>query len=114
AVRERARDVDRDGVVVADVLRERLSGLAVERHDAHHPLEADEEIVLSALVVMEAADHALARADDVRLAHRLRQRRRAHQLHEPAALVLEALQLDAADDAHAWFAPCARTKSFTS
>ena len=79
------------------------------------PCEADEEIVLAALVVVQAADHALARERDVRLAHRLRQLRRAHQLHEPAALVVVALQRDARDrNGHGLFAPFARTKSLTS
>ena len=80
AVRVAARDVDRDRVVVADVLGERLARLAVEHDDAHHALQADEEVVLAALVVVQPADHALARAREVRLAHRLRQRARAHQL----------------------------------
>ena len=67
AVRVVARDVDGDRVVVADVLGERLAGLAVEDDDARHALQADEEVVLAALVVVEAADHAAAREGDVRL-----------------------------------------------
>ena len=43
--------------------RERLAALAVEHDDAHRALEADEEIVLPALVVVQPADHALAREE---------------------------------------------------
>ena len=62
AVGVRAGNVDRKGVVVADVLGEDLAALAVEHDDANHPLETDEEIVLAALVVMQPADNAFARA----------------------------------------------------
>ena len=72
----------------------RLAGAAVEHDDARHPLQADEEIVLAALVVVEAADHALAREGDVRLPRRLRQEALAPELREPAALVLEEPQRD--------------------
>ena len=82
-----AGDVDRDRVLVADVLGERLAGGAVEHDDAHHPLEADEEVVLAALVIVEAADHAAARAREVGLPDRLGQSARARELGEPAALV---------------------------
>ena len=65
------------------------------------PCRQHEEVVLAALVVVEAADHARARERDVRLAGRLRaaatSRRSSHQ---PAALVLvapERDQLDAVD-----------------
>ena len=87
-------DVDRHRILVADVLGERLAGLPVEHDDACHPLQADEEIVLATLVVVEAPNHALARERDVRLPRRLRQHALAPELHEPAALVLEALQRD--------------------
>jgi hypothetical protein len=97
AVRLRARDVERDRVVLADVLREGLAGLAVEHDDAHHPLQAEEEVVLAALVVVQRADHARAREREVRLADRLRQPARAHQLHEPAALVLMSTEGDPRD-----------------
>src|SRR5207247_2200381 len=89
----------------------------VEDDDAHHALHTDEEVVLAALVVMEAADHALPREDEVRLPDRLQQERGAHQLHEPAAPVLEPSQRDqpdAVDQASSLLAPCARTKAFTS
>lgn len=65
-------DVDRDRVFVADVFCERLGRLAVQHDDAHHPLHAREEIVLAALVVVEATDGPLAREDEIGLAHRLR------------------------------------------
>ena len=81
AVRVDAGDVDRDRVVVADVLGERLAAcVAVEHDDAHHSREADEEVVLAALVVVEAADHARARTREVHLPDRLRQRARAREL----------------------------------
>src|SRR6476619_5387426 len=67
AVRVAAGDVQRNGVLVADVLRERLARLAVEDDDAGHALEAAEEIVLATLVVVEAADHAGTREGEVRL-----------------------------------------------
>ena len=107
-------DVDRDRVLVADVLAEGLAGLRIEHDDPHHALQADEEIVLAALVVVEPPDHALTRVRQVRLLHRLRQRRGAHELHEPAALVVEALQRDAAEALDHLLAPFWRTKSLTS
>ena len=51
------------------------TGFAFEDDDAGHALEAAEEIVLAALVVVEAADHAGAREGEVRLAGRPRERR---------------------------------------
>src|SRR5204863_8148162 len=99
-----------DGVVVADVLAERLARLAVEDDDAHHALEADEEIVLPALVIVQAADHALARAREVRLPDRLGQRARANELCEPAAPVLVPGERKR-EHIHA---RRRRTKSFTS
>ena len=57
---------------------------------------------------------ALAREGQVRLPHGLRQRRGSHQLHEPAALVLEPLQRDQLDALDHLLAPFARTKSLTS
>ena len=73
AVRVRAGDIQRDRIVVADVLAEGLPALAVEHDDAHHPVNAGEEVVLPALVIMQRADHALAREHEIRLPHRLRQ-----------------------------------------
>ena len=61
------------------------------------PSQAEEQVVLAALVVVERADHALARPREVRLPDRLRQLARAHQLHEEAALVVEPAQRDARD-----------------
>ena len=110
AVRMDARDVDGDRVVVSDVLAERLPRLAIEHDDAHHPLEADEEVVLAALVEMQPADHAAARAGQVRLLDRLRQRARPDQLHEPASFVFVLRKREARDHQ-----PCRpRTKSLTS
>ena len=94
AVREVAGHVDRREVVVADVLAERLARLAVERDDARTSLQADEEIVLSALVEVQAADRALTREGDVRLADRLRQVCRARDLDEPPARIVEPAQRD--------------------
>ena len=54
------RDVDRHQIVVADVFREGLAGLAIEHHHAGSPLQAGEEIVLAPFVIVQAADHALA------------------------------------------------------
>src|SRR5581483_1484698 len=97
SVRMAARDVDADEVLVADVLGERLTAIAVHDDDAGRPLKADEEVVLAALVVVEAADDALPRADEIRLPDRLRELRRAHDLAEPAPLVVEAAQRDPTD-----------------
>jgi hypothetical protein len=114
AVRMDPGDVDRDRVLLADVLGERLACLQVEHDDAHHALDAGEEIVLAALVVVETPDHASAREREVRLLHRLRQLRRAHQLREPATLVVEAAQRDPAEPVDHLFTPFWRTKSLTS
>ena len=75
---------------------------AVEHDDACRPLQAGEEVVLAALVVVEAADHAAARERDVRLHRGPRQDAVAAELAEPAALVLEPPQRDPLDplDAH--------------
>ncbi len=94
AVRVAAGDVDRDRVVVADVLGVRLAALPVEHDDARHPLQADEEVILAALVVMETPEDALAREREVGLSRLLRQQRLAPDLREPAALVLETAQRD--------------------
>src|SRR4051812_39964887 len=115
AVRVPPWDEDGDRIVVPDVDRERFPAPAVEDDDSHHPAHAREEVALASLVVVEAPNHALPREGEVRLADRHRQRRPTHQLHEPAPLVLAALQrqeLDPFD--HALFTPFARTKSLTS
>src|SRR2546421_9685761 len=104
-------NVDRDWIVVADVLGERLAALAVQHDDTHCSPQTDEEIVLAALVVVQPADHAAAREREVRLLDRLRQLGRAYELGEPSALVLVARQREAPDHA---FAPLRRTKSLTS
>src|SRR5581483_7843640 len=121
AVRERlepvrvdARDVDRDGVVVADVLGERLSGRAIENDDADHPGQAEEHVVLPALVEVQPTDDALAREREIRLPEGLRQRARARELAEPAALVRMTDELDALQAVDHRFTPFARTKSLTS
>ena len=113
-VRVASRDVERDGIVVADVLGERLAAASVEDDDPGLAGDAVEEVVLAALVVVEAADHALPRERDVRLAGRLRQQRLAPHLHDPAARVLvhQGRQADDPLD-HALFTPLARTKSLT-
>ena len=72
AVRDLARDIDRLAVVLVDVERPRDSvrrGLLapVEDHDPGASDRAEEEVVLPALVPVEAADHALLRDRDVRL-----------------------------------------------
>src|SRR3954453_11126741 len=106
AVRVPAGHVDRNGVLVADVLGERRAGLAVEDHDPHHSLQAEEEIVLPALVEVQGADRARPGLREVRLPDRLRQVARARELREPAALVLvprERKTLNAFD--HYVFAP---------
>ena len=69
-------------------------GGPVEHDDARRALQADEEVVLAALVVVEAADDALPGEGDVRLPRRLRQEALAADLREPAALVLEEPQRD--------------------
>ena len=86
---------------------------AVEHDDAYRPLETDEEVVLAALVVVEAADHALPRVGEVHLADRLRERARARELAEPAALVGMPLERDAAQALDHRRRPL-RTKSFTA
>ena len=80
---------DRHRVVVADVDREGLAGLAIEHDHTSDPVERCEEIVLAPLVVVEAADHSLAREGDVGLPGRRGQRALAPELHEPAAVILE-------------------------
>ncbi len=113
-VRVASRDVERDGIVVADVLGERLAAVAVEDDDTGLAGDAVEEIVLAALVVVEAADHALSRERDVRLAGRLRQPRLAAYLHDPAARILVHQGRQAEDPLdHGLFTPLARTKSLT-
>src|SRR5262249_24599507 len=87
-----AGDVEGDGIVVADVLGVGLACRAVEDNDARHSQQAGEEIVLAALVVVQASDDALPRERHVRLDGRLRQDRLPAQLHEPAARVLETAQ----------------------
>jgi len=114
AVRVATGDVDADGVLVADVLAERLAALEIEDDDPSRPLHADEKIILAAFVVMKAPDHALPRERDVRLPHRPLEPARPVDLDEPAALVLEPPERDPAHAFHQRFAPCWRTKSFTS
>ena len=57
AVRMTARDVQRDRVVVPDVLGEDLARRAVEDDDASRATKACEEVVLPALVVVQPADN---------------------------------------------------------
>jgi hypothetical protein len=117
AVREAAGNVDGNRVLVADVVGERLIRREIEHDDAGHPAEAGEEVVLAALVVVQGADYALPREDDVGLPCLLRQPALAPQLDEPAALVLEAAQRNALyglDHTRALFTPCFRTKSLTA
>ena len=71
---------------------------AVEDHDAHAALQADEEVVLAALVVVEAADHAALRPREIRLPDRRRQSAAAGELAEPAALVLVPAEREELDD----------------
>ena len=66
-----AGDVDRDRVLVADVLGERLARVTVEDDDPRRALQAGEEVVLAAHVVVEPADHPRTRERDVRLPRRL-------------------------------------------
>src|SRR5262249_38287918 len=103
-------------VVVPDVDRERLAAVAIEHDHANHAAQAREEVALAALVVVQPADHALPRPDEVRLPDLLaRQRRRPHQLDEPSPVVVvpaEREQLDALDQV--LLTPFARTKSLTS
>ena len=113
-VRVDSRDVDRDGILVTDVLGERLAGRAIEDDDADHPGQAEEYVVLPALVEMQPADDALAREREVRLLEGLRQRTRACELGEPAALVRMTDECDALQAVDHRFTPFARTKSLTS
>ena len=87
----------RDGILVADVLRERVTGVAIENDDASRALKADKQVVLAPLVIVEAAYHALVREGEVRLHHPVRQVAVAPDLTEPAALVLVAAERDADD-----------------
>ena len=59
SVREIPRNVDGPEVVVADVFAESLACVTVERDNARPALQADEEVVLAALVVVQAADRPL-------------------------------------------------------
>src|SRR5579864_1094408 len=72
-VREIAGNVDRCEVVVADILAERLAGLAVQRDHTRVAAETDEQIVLTALVVVKTANRSFPRERDVRLPYRLRE-----------------------------------------
>src|SRR5207248_8864730 len=110
-----ARDEDRHGVVVSDVDRERLAAVPIQNNHPDHPVQAREEVALTTLVVVQPADDTLARPDQVRLPNLVRERRRPHQLDEPATFVLVPPQrkdLDALD--HVLLTPFARTKSLTS
>ena len=60
AVREVPRDVDGGKAVVTDVLGEGLARVTVECDDACLALEADEEVVLPALVVVKATNRPFA------------------------------------------------------
>src|SRR4029079_3317209 len=95
---------------VPDVLGEGLPGLAVEDDDPCHSLQADEQVVLTAFLDVEAADTHVARASEVRLHHPAWERAVATELAEPAPLVLEPPQWEAQDalDAHP-FAPVSST-----
>src|SRR3954468_8629524 len=86
AVSVAAGDVDRNRVVVTDVFRERLPGRSIEHHHAHYPGETDEEIVLAALVIVEATDHTAAGSREVQLPDRLRQGARTGGLGETTAV----------------------------
>src|SRR5215212_4918559 len=110
-----ARDVDRDRVVLADVLGEDVAALAVEHDHARRSLQAGEEVVLPALVVVQAADRPATREGNVHLHRRLGQRALPPQLHEPAALVVEAAKRDPDEpvDHATRLTPFARTKSLT-
>ena len=110
-----SRDVDRDRVVVADVEREGLTCLAVQHDDSRRPLETGEEVVLPALVVMQAADDPFPREGEVGLDGPLRQPALTPELHEPAPLVFEPAQRNDFDPFdHGLLAPFARTKSLTA
>src|SRR5215471_3517960 len=112
AVRVDAGDVDRDRVLVADVLVKRLAARAVEDDDANRSGEADEEVVLPTLVVVEAADDTPPRTGEVQLPQRLREGARARDLREPAALVGVALERETTEPVdHPLRLP--RTKSLT-
>ncbi len=94
-VRVMPRNVDRDRVLVTDVLAERLAARTVEDDHTRRPLETGKEVVLAALVVVEPSDHALPGEDEIRLQRRPWERTLPPQLGEPAALVLKAVQRDA-------------------
>src|SRR5205823_6251407 len=113
AVRVTPGNVDRNRIVVADVLGERLATLTVEDDDAHHPRQAGEEVVLAALVVVQSADDARPRPGHVRLADRLRQLARAGELGKPAAAVLVPADREPLDD-QTLFTPVSSTRRPTS
>ena len=58
AVRQVAGHIDGREVVHADVLAERLAGVPVEGDHACLALQTDEEIVLAALVIVQAANRS--------------------------------------------------------
>jgi hypothetical protein len=107
-----AGHVDGHGIVVADVAGPRLAALAVEHDDARRSAQAREEVVLVALVVVEAADDALPRERDVRLAGRLRKGAVSAQLDEPAPLVGDVPERDDLDPVD--HRGCSRTQSTTA
>ena len=97
AVRVVAGNVDRDRIVVPDVLGEGLARLPVEHDDSRRSPETCEEIVLPPLVEVQTPDDPRARERQVRLHHRLRQAAVPAQLREPAAIVGVDLERDALD-----------------
>jgi hypothetical protein len=87
AVGVMTRHVDGDRVVLTDVGAENLTARAVEHDDASGAEEASEEVVLAALVVMEATNHALTREGDIRLHSRFSHPALAPHLEKPPALI---------------------------
>src|SRR5229473_6055928 len=83
-VRMNPGNVDRDAIVVADVVGERLAGRPVEDDDTHRAGQADEYVVLTPLVVVQTSNDTRARAGEVRLLDRFRKRARSHELGEPS------------------------------
>src|SRR3989442_7722987 len=74
----------------------KASPVSVERDDACTALQADEQIVLATLVVVQPTDRSLPREGDVRLADGLGQAAGPGNLRQPPPLVLETLQRDQA------------------
>jgi hypothetical protein len=114
AVSVTSRNIDGNWVGFSYVRTEDFAGRAVEDDDAGGADQTGEEVVLSAIVIVEAADHPFARERDVRLHGPLPDPAFPPYLEQPATFVAPVLEWDELEPFDHRLAPCLRTKSFTS